>query len=828
MRSFYGNKIISPYFSKHIPKKHLGTDYMKDININEVPYISTYYMPSKIKDGEDLTLNFYATDWNQSEYIRGYYYGFELLYEVDGRLHIKKVISGDNSITIKGLNEGEHLITLQLRDGYGRLSHKLYHELLVINKDYIPNMYEVTDSDLQSFSINKNNSQIDEDLDNTHTGLNNLFMQKSNEGYDGLILPTGIYRIRQIGFLETGVAAGRHDNTYSLKIPSNFTVDLNGSTIKQHVYEGHSSIMVSFYNTFDSHLINGTLEGDYGEHLTTDEDGNSNNGEHCYCVDFQGDCKYCTLDNLVIKNTVGYTTISQSIALATAPGDKTLIQGDIVNGELVDNKLRKSTANFLDISAIKAKSKYLRASIYLGYSGVVSESWIVDFHFYDSEYLYLETIRGFQYRKVLIPENAKYLKITMHDGTIDNIDNLTIYDYAKPVNCSILNTTYENTRTCGIATTQTDNLLIKNVKFINSGQHITPLPIDLEDGWYGTLDTTFDNISMSECPFNSALICSGHNTIFENCNGENMTFTFRGGWNASRGGVIRNCNINQAQVNHGAHKYSAFSRIYDNTLINGVAPSFYTAVYSSACLPLVVKNSTINGFGTSDNCNIVYDNCIFIGENGSGLSSSRMNDIKIINSTIRNYNVKTHEAIWKNLNIKNSTIENISVRLFNALNIENSKISNFDGQLYTGNSDNIEIKNNTIHNSTITSLYYLNTNANIILDNNTIINENSPLLDMHVVALDNVTLIDNSINSIVSPLYIQGYSYGTNLVNFNLNCEHNIFDGTFDYIIDAKTYINLSEGDSINITANNNTVNDKIWIIPILENNQYVHIGTNE
>lgn len=125
-------------------------------------------------------------------------------------------------------------------------------------------------------------------------------------------------------------------------------------------------------------------------------------------------------------------------------------------------------------------------------------------------------------------------------------------------------------------------------------------------------------------------------------------------------------------------------------------------------------------------------------------------------------------------------------------------------------------------------MYYLNTNANITLDNNTIVNENSSLLDMHVVALDNVTLIDNSINSIVSPLYIQGYSYGTNLVNFNLNCEHNIFDGTFDYIIDAKTYIDLSEGDSINITANNNTVNDKIWIIPILENNQYVHIGTNE
>ena len=825
VNSIFKNNEIKSHFKQNQIKKYI---YSNNTNINEVPYISTYYMQPKIFEGEELTIELYATDWNQSEYLNDIRHEFELLYKIDEELYTKKISSGDNSISIKNLSEGEHIISLQLKDKQNRLSHTLYHEVLVINKNYIPNIYEVTDDDLVRFSINKNNSALAEDLSNTHAGLNSLFATKSNEGYDGVLLPTGIYRIKQIGYPDSEESIGRHDNTHSIKIPSNFTVDLNGSTIKQHVYEGHASLMVSFYNAFDSHLINGTLEGDYLEHITTDTDGKANtNGEHCYCIDFQGNCKYCTLDNLVIKNTTGYTTISQSLHLGTATGDKTLTKGDIINGELVPSEYRKSTINFLDISPIKTKSNYLRASIYLGLSGMVGNSWILDFHFYDENYTFLESIRGFQYRKVLIPNDARYLKLTMHDSELENIDNLTVYDYGKPVNCSIMNVKYENTRTCGIATAQTDNLLVKNVEFINSGQHITPLPVDLEDGWYGTLDTTFDNISMKDCLFHSVLVCSGHNTIFENCNGEDMSFTFRGGWNGSRGGVVRNCNIGHVSVNHGVHACGAFLRVYNNTLVHGVVPNYYTATYDESFLPLVLRDNIINSFELSTDCNMVFDNCTFIGREKLGLKASVPGSVEIRNSVLRDYNDSSQEIYWRNLTIRKSEIENVYGRIQNELSIEECIVRNFDMLIYSGNSNDVELKNNTLYDSTINSIYYLPTLANVIFEGNIIINETSHLVGVHVVSLSNVLLKNNNITCKVSPLYIDGYGYGSNVVNVNIEVNNNVLQVDAPYVIDGKTsYINMKDEDIVNISEENNTYVSEVseFINPLLEQNQYIHV----
>ena len=40
----------------------------KEININEVPYISTYYIEPKVEPNADVIIDFYVTDYYHKEY----------------------------------------------------------------------------------------------------------------------------------------------------------------------------------------------------------------------------------------------------------------------------------------------------------------------------------------------------------------------------------------------------------------------------------------------------------------------------------------------------------------------------------------------------------------------------------------------------------------------------------------------------------------------------------------------------------------------------------------------------------------------------------------
>ena len=44
------------------------TNQKTNININEVPYISTYYINPIISPNEDVIIDFYVTDFSRSEY----------------------------------------------------------------------------------------------------------------------------------------------------------------------------------------------------------------------------------------------------------------------------------------------------------------------------------------------------------------------------------------------------------------------------------------------------------------------------------------------------------------------------------------------------------------------------------------------------------------------------------------------------------------------------------------------------------------------------------------------------------------------------------------
>ena len=279
----------------------------------EIPWITNYYYPARQNINTDIVIPLYITDFYQKEYTfndNSEY--FIVKYEVDGIEHqIENIPAGDYNLHLGQLSAGIHYYGVQIVDSHGRSSRTIFNDLWIVD----PNEYEIkesetytiTDNDLTTYSINKNNSEVVDDMINNRVGLSQLFLDLQSQGYRKAILPTGIYRInrcKRLGTIE--------NKDTPIDIPTNFTVDMNGSTFKLHPYNDAEygsmahveNLMVRMYGCFDSHIINGTFEGDYFERQ---ENGwiSGSNGEHNNTFYSYGS-RFSSLDNITIKQTTGY------------------------------------------------------------------------------------------------------------------------------------------------------------------------------------------------------------------------------------------------------------------------------------------------------------------------------------------------------------------------------------------------------------------------------------------------------------------------------------------------------------------------------------------
>lgn len=75
---------------------------------------------------------------------------------------------------------------------------------------------------------------------NTRIVLQKLLDDKSVQGFNKLKLLPGIYRI---------------DHQKQIYIPTKFTLDMNGSTLKLNQFTSAKALMMELNNTFNSHVI---------------------------------------------------------------------------------------------------------------------------------------------------------------------------------------------------------------------------------------------------------------------------------------------------------------------------------------------------------------------------------------------------------------------------------------------------------------------------------------------------------------------------------------------------------------------------------------------
>ena len=549
-----------------------GEDPLKDYVRKgyEFPYISTYYFNPMPNDIEDISIPLYITDYFQKEYFYNYNgEKFKLRIEIDGNVTYKNNLpAGDYTLNLGKLSKGMHWFSLQIEDSKGYLSERLYNELWVINENEYNikqnETYTITQSDLNTHNITLGltSTATEQQMQNNRVGLTNLFKEIKDNGYRKCVLIKGTYRVNK------AIREATNSDT-PISIPSNFTVDLNGSTIKMHEYTDAGladarNSMIRFQDCTDSHLINGILEGNYAERK---EKGwaNGYDGEGDGCIFINGGA-YNTVENVTVQQIAGYNC---SHNFGSKHGNNSMVMEDkslatwydntFVDGQGNDiDKRGYLTSELFNLSSAFKSVGWISASIWLRTGQIKGNHWKMYYSFYDVSRNFIETIDGCQFRRCRIPKDASYVRVTF---ICSKTELGTVYLHTQPSArySAIKNCEFIDNRTC-MNPNQFQHLLYDNVNFTRTGQAITPCEIDVEDGWEQSQDFYIMNCTVKEGAGAADIIAqTGLNFVVENC--EKLSF--------NKGAQVYGAcyrNNNDVVVNWGLGMYSRnTSRCYNNT-----------------------------------------------------------------------------------------------------------------------------------------------------------------------------------------------------------------------------------------------------------------------
>jgi hypothetical protein len=708
-------------------QKYLAPIYDNDkrAEINRVPYISQYYIQHKVDAGKDVVINYYVTDYHQSEYMfDDTSQTFTVEYWINGaKSTLRNIKAGDNSFTVKGLPKGKVLLALQVTDSQGRKSHRLFQEFLVVgpNEEAIPEN-KIYHPDLQKFGIYNDDTHPVE----TTKGLTDMLQWAHDNGYRKVLLPRGRYRL---------------DENDTVQMATNLTLDMNGSTFKLNPNALAKAMMLAMIECVDSHVINGTFEGDLKEH---DFKTAPNNSEWVCAVLIGPDSLYCSYENIKVVDVTGYgTNTSMSGAGSRKPKlgysadypkpAGPFVSGDIdEQGNLTQSGARLTSEKPVDISKFAASFGFLQMGVYLGYQGNPAGSWVYKASFYDANQKYIESIEGYMYRRMYIPQGAKFARFTLlSDATPDSVKNLSLFNFRQPYNCTFRNVIHENVRCVGMCPSGFYNLLVEGCTFENCGSSSAKCAFDAEDGWDMMQDLTFRNNTFGTNPHNEFLTCDGMNFVLEN----NVMSTMM--WDRTKGSVYRNNKLKSGTFRFGNRNRTGYARIYNNT-IEGNA-SLDTATAEPDCGYCARDNAIQGGISAYRGKGILVDAAYFYKckiDGGKLASVAYDCDIKniqnpggklhIYGGTIDDSQLKISDVGARSMIagcvIKNSHVMNIN----SAMTLKNNTITD---TAFEGSSSWIETMEYIFIGNTITtSQDYLilmgNSFQKVLLENNVITSSN--------------------------------------------------------------------------------------------------------
>ncbi|MFZ3075500.1 MAG: hypothetical protein WA114_04925, partial [Psychrobacter glacincola] len=228
----------------------------------------------------------------------------------------------------------------------------------------------------------------------TSTGLNQALQYAKAQGSSKIMFPKGTYLI---------------DETMPIVIDfNNIIIDLNGAILQINTNGLEKYSIVEFREGADNvRLTNGTIRGDKDTHdyLTL----KSPHEWGCGVV-FKGG-KKLQLDNVIVTNVTGYGIYTDNGVGANrfhTLDTKGVIQGAIAdNGKIVKNTKSIRTVKPYDVSVCGGQFELGYTLGYQGYPYLLSREYTA--YFYDQKKNFIQKKICLQFRKVDIPNGAKYV-----------------------------------------------------------------------------------------------------------------------------------------------------------------------------------------------------------------------------------------------------------------------------------------------------------------------------------------------------------------------------------------------------------------------------------
>ena len=650
---------------------------------NKVPYLSTYYVEPTISTGQNLTLKFFVTDFYGRSYtMDNDFYRYKVIVKCDGKADqvLTNLSAGEHTVTIGSFSsEGTYHYSIIARDQYGRYSHELFNYVRVKNNTAHTNVYTVTASDLSSYGITYNQNREQKQYVNVSSANGNADSINSlvQSAYNSATVPSGKYlclipvrdgssnyqgvnkdwdkvKVKYASdYNKTAVASECANNSVKLTqllkdkvnagynkivmykatyvvdengfdIPSGLDFDMNGATFKTNPFTGNGALIAKMTDAIDTHVHNGTFEGDYFAH---DYANSTSNSEWVSGFEMGGSCRYSSLYDVTIKDITGYG-LQNSISSKSSNGTTffpPVVVGDKVNGfELGDIDTttgqdktctyRTRTREFTNISGAIGKSDFLTVSIHLNYQGNEFDSFNMVVYFYDSSRNFIEAVNAYQYRQVKIPQGAYYARTVFLGLRVKSDWNVHYHFLRVPTHCKFENVKIDNARCVGMAQGQMKDFLVKDCTITNSGQSSATCAYDAEDGWDGMQDAFFENFNLTNNPHNGFLMCAGHNFVVNNMTSDGIY-----AWDRVRWLEVKNSQFVSAIIRSGGErniKEHGIARFYNNT-ITGLPHNMY--LFSN-----IIKNCEFT--------NATPQNGIFIN---STIQGTRY-DKKVVNNDVNN------------------------------------------------------------------------------------------------------------------------------------------------------------------------------------------------
>ena len=634
--------------------------------------------------------------------------------------------------------------------------------------------------DIQKFNINNNGLNPIE----TSKGINDALNYAAKNKYDKITFPKGEYCISE-------------ENPITMV--SNLIVDLNGATFKINDNGLQHYTVIDFSNCSNSQLINGIILGDRETH-----DYKTIEGSHEWtCGIVFNNCDNCILDNVTISSFPGYgisSSLGENLSdLIIGVTKENLSIGNINDkGKLNNKKGTIRTIDPLNISNVGGEFELGYNKGYMGYPYMQSKEYLS--YFYDENMKFISKVDNCkQYKKVLIPDNAKYVHFVFKQDYVPergdtDFNGTTVFltNYSSPNNITIKNCLIEKNKSLGMGICGGYNWNIENNMFKENGGGAPGYAIDLEDGWEYMDSFLFKNNKFIGNN-NDIVSCAGDNIIFENNSFTSTVYM----WGRTTNYKFLNNSFSNIAMNIN-YEYSTDTECSGNT-------------YNNCRIAITSKNKdaefNINNENIIDtHVNTMPENVSIID---SKITADNIDNIRIYGN-FKDCHISKVTGSLVNFRGEKCKINNSNIYIQEEVNFKESNIEDTNIASFT-TTEKITLDNNQLKNTKI-SLSTWGCPTEVLLKNNTISIDKDSLLHISAgvtkeVILDNNTIENNSNKSLIN-LFDTSYTKAKGKLILKNNT---INQGNSDYIFDG---VKIESGE-FDFIYNNNHINGAKLINPI-------------